>query len=68
VCRIKRDLMGNFPGLPAIYPDTMAPVVRTASDGERELTMMRWGFPPPPSLGNGHQCPQRYVALLARLA
>src|ERR1019366_1616785 len=27
--------------------DKMAPVVRTAPDGVRELTMMRWGFPPP---------------------
>jgi putative SOS response-associated peptidase YedK len=27
----------------------MAPVVRVARDGERELTMMRWGFPPPPN-------------------
>jgi len=35
--RIKRDLTGNFPGLPAIYPDTMASVVRTASDGERDF-------------------------------
>jgi putative SOS response-associated peptidase YedK len=26
----------------------MAPVVHTAPDGERELSMMRWGFPPPP--------------------
>jgi putative SOS response-associated peptidase YedK len=50
--RIKRDLTGNLPGLPAIYPDTLAPVVRTARDGERELSMMRWGFPPPPNLGN----------------
>jgi hypothetical protein len=33
--RIKRDPLGNFPGLPAIFPDTMAPVVRTAPDGER---------------------------------
>jgi putative SOS response-associated peptidase YedK len=28
-----------------------APIVRTAPDGERELTMMRWGFQPPPNLG-----------------
>jgi putative SOS response-associated peptidase YedK len=49
--RVKRDLTGNLPNLPAIYPDMMAPVVRTARDGERELTMMRWGFPPPPKLG-----------------
>jgi hypothetical protein len=50
--RVKRDLTGNLPGLPAVFPDTLAPVVRTARDGERELTMMRWGFPPPPNLGN----------------
>jgi putative SOS response-associated peptidase YedK len=49
--RVSRDLAGNLPALPAVYPDTMAPVVRVARDGERELTMMRWGFPPPPNLG-----------------
>ena len=48
---MKRDLTGNFPGLPAVFPDTMAPVVHTAPDGERELSMGRWGFPPPPNLG-----------------
>jgi putative SOS response-associated peptidase YedK len=48
--RIKRDLLGNFPGPPAIFPDTMAPIVRTALDGERELSLMCWGFPPPPNL------------------
>jgi putative SOS response-associated peptidase YedK len=49
--RVMRDLTGNLPSLPAVFPDTLAPVVRTAVDGERELTMMRWGFPPPPNLG-----------------
>src|SRR6202008_268400 len=49
--RVMRDLTGNLPSLPAVFPDTLAPVVRTAHDGERELTMMRWGFPPPPNLG-----------------
>jgi putative SOS response-associated peptidase YedK len=49
--RVMRDLTGNLPSLPAVFPDTLAPVVRTARDGERELTMMRWGFPPPPNLG-----------------
>ncbi len=29
----------------------MAPVVRAARDGERELSLMHWGFPPPP-IGN----------------
>jgi putative SOS response-associated peptidase YedK len=46
-----RDTTGNLPPLPGIFPDKLAPVVRTARDGARELTMMRWGFPPPPNLG-----------------
>jgi putative SOS response-associated peptidase YedK len=33
---------------PAIFPDTLAPVVYNAADGARDLTLMRWGFPPPP--------------------
>jgi putative SOS response-associated peptidase YedK len=48
---VTRDQTGNLPPLPDIFPDQLAPVVRTARDGERELTMMRWGFPPPPNLG-----------------
>jgi hypothetical protein len=28
--RASRDTTGNLPGLPAVYPDTMAPVVRVA--------------------------------------
>ncbi len=36
--RVHRDLLGNFPGLPAVFPDTMAPVVHVALDGERELS------------------------------
>jgi N6-adenosine-specific RNA methylase IME4 len=43
--RIGRLLAGPY----LDFPDTLAPVVRTAQDGERELTMTRWGFPPPPS-------------------
>ncbi|PNG25712.1 SOS response-associated peptidase [Methylocella silvestris] len=49
--RIGRDLTGNLAPMPGVFPDTMAPIVRIAPDGERELTMMRWGFPPPPNLG-----------------
>ena len=49
--RVGRDLTGNLPLLPAVFPDTLAPVIRVASDGERELSLMRWGFPPPPNLG-----------------
>jgi putative SOS response-associated peptidase YedK len=50
--KVNRDNAGNMPPLPlpSIVPDQHAPVVRTR-DGERELTMMRWGFPPPPNRG-----------------
>lgn len=44
--RAMRDRTGNQPPLPAIFPDQMAPVVRTAKDGVREMLNMRWGFPP----------------------
>jgi len=50
--KAKRDRAGNTPPLPAIFPDYLAPVVRTDPDGERAIEMMRWGFPPPPNLGN----------------
>lgn len=46
-----RDSTGNLPPLPAIFPDSMAPVARQAADGERELTMMRWGMPRPEQHG-----------------
>jgi hypothetical protein len=36
--------------MPGVFPDYPAPVVRKAA-GERELTMMRWGMPPPPRAG-----------------
>jgi putative SOS response-associated peptidase YedK len=50
--RVMRDLKGNLPPLPAVIPDKIARVVRTTPDGVRELTMMRWGFPPPPHLSS----------------
>src|SRR3712207_6572302 len=46
IARAMRDATGNLPLLPGIFPDQVAPVVRTARDGKRELAMMRWGFPP----------------------
>jgi putative SOS response-associated peptidase YedK len=49
--RAMRDKTGNQPPLPAIFPDQLAPVVRTARDGVREVATMRWGFPPPPAAG-----------------
>ena len=47
LAKAMRDLTGNFEPLPAVFPNRMAPVVRAAPDGVRELGMMRWGFPPP---------------------
>jgi putative SOS response-associated peptidase YedK len=49
--QVMRDRAGNLPSLPAVYPDSLAPVVHIGPDGERDLSMMRWGFPPPPNLG-----------------
>lgn len=48
LARATRDNAGNLPPLPAIFPDMMAPVVHSAEDGGRDLSTMRWGFPPPP--------------------
>jgi putative SOS response-associated peptidase YedK len=44
--RAMRDLTGNMPPLPGIYPDYSAPIVRSQPEG-RELTMARWGMPSP---------------------
>src|SRR5215469_4539724 len=41
------DHAGNMPSLLGVFPNLMAPVVRSAPEGRRELLMMRWGFPPP---------------------
>ena len=53
LARAMRDMTGNLPSLPAIFPDAMAPIVRTGADGGRELVMARWGMPGPPQFG-GH--------------
>lgn len=52
IVQAMRDETGNLPSLPAIFPDQLAPVVRTAPDGVRELAMMRWGMPCPPKFGS----------------
>ncbi len=48
--RVVNRYVGNLPPMPGVFPDYPAPVVRNAG-GERELTMMRWGMPPPPKFG-----------------
>lgn len=37
----------NLPPAPGIYPDHAAPIIRTGSDGVRELVTARWGMPSP---------------------
>lgn len=41
---VDRDLTGNLPPLPGIFPDYPAPIVRNSGDS-RELVMARWGMP-----------------------
>src|SRR4051812_44606397 len=48
--RVVNRYVGNLPPMPGVFPDYLAPIVRNAGD-ERELTMMRWGMPPPPRTG-----------------
>jgi putative SOS response-associated peptidase YedK len=49
--RVETDRAGNLPPLPAVFPDQIAPVVRTDAEGRRELVMARWGMPGPPQFG-----------------
>jgi hypothetical protein len=44
--RVMNRYVGNLPPMPGVFPDYPAPVVRNVG-AERELTMMRWGMPPP---------------------
>jgi putative SOS response-associated peptidase YedK len=63
--KVVLDTAGNLPPLPAVFPDQMAPVVRV-NDGERELTMMRWGMPT--ASGDHDERTQHRVSLLAAMA
>jgi putative SOS response-associated peptidase YedK len=49
--RVINRYVGNLQPMPGVFPDYPAPVVRNAA-GERELTTMRWGMPPPPRAGS----------------
>ena len=48
--RVVNRYVGNLPPMPGVFPDYPAPVVLNTGI-DRELTMMRWGMPPPPKLG-----------------
>ncbi|EMD81798.1 putative SOS response-associated peptidase YedK [Pacificimonas flava] len=41
-----RNVAGNIPDLPEIYPDQNAPVIRSVDEG-RVIETFTWGFPPP---------------------
>jgi len=43
--RATRNLAGNLPLQPGIFPDYEAPIVQTGADGVREIAMARWGMP-----------------------
>ncbi|MGX9394034.1 SOS response-associated peptidase (plasmid) [Nitrobacteraceae bacterium UC4446_H13] len=44
--KVTKDSAGNLLPLPSIFPDGVAPVIRSAPGG-RQLITMRWGFSPP---------------------
>ncbi len=48
--RVVNQYVGNLPPMTGVFPDYPAPAVRNVG-AERELTMMRWGMPPPPKFG-----------------
>ena len=48
--RVVNRYVGNLAPMPGVFPDYPAPVIRN-SGGELEMTMMRWGMPPPPRAG-----------------
>jgi hypothetical protein len=48
--RVVNRYVGNLAPMPGVFPDYPAPVIRNTETG-RELTMMRWGMPPPPRAG-----------------
>ena len=51
IARAMRDTTGNLQPLTGVFPDYLAPVIRNALDGVRELAMARWGMPSPPAFG-----------------
>jgi putative SOS response-associated peptidase YedK len=48
--RVINRYVGNLAPMPGVFPDYPAPVIRNTSEGT-EMTLMRWGMPPPPRTG-----------------
>ncbi|TPJ34440.1 SOS response-associated peptidase [Mesorhizobium sp. B2-8-3] len=51
--RALRDILGNLEPSLDVYPNTLGPVVRNASDGQREVANLLWGMPSPPERVKG---------------
>jgi len=43
--RISHNRAADFEPKSAIFPGNLAPIIRIADGGERELVAMSWGFP-----------------------
>ena len=48
--RVVNRYVGNLAPMPGVFPDYPAPVIRNTDTGT-EMTLMRWGMPPPPRTG-----------------
>ena len=44
--RVVNRYVGNLAPMPGVFPEYPAPVIRNTDTGT-ELTLMRWGMPPP---------------------
>jgi hypothetical protein len=67
--RVVNRYVGNLAPMTGVFPDYPAPVIRNTGTGT-ELTLMRWGMPPPPKMGGPPvtNIPQHVIATLARRA
>jgi putative SOS response-associated peptidase YedK len=48
--RVVSRYVGNLAPMTGVFPDYPAPVIRNTDNGT-EMTLMRWGMPPPPRTG-----------------
>ena len=48
--RVVNRYVGNLAPMPGVFPDYPAPVIRNTDTGT-QMTLMRWGMPPPPRTG-----------------
>ena len=66
--RVVNRYVGNLAPMPGVFPDYPAPVIRN-TDAGTELTLMRWGMPPPPRRRTArHQYQEHVVPSLAEVA